>query len=278
MDLPEYEDQLRKFAVHTHLVDSCLNIFNQLQLKEIAELEQMITTGVDENGSEAGVKKINERLQYLMSKQPGLRLKDRSRLLLLYSLCISMSDSDRRAFMSRITTEEANLISNLEFFGVQFIGQKTSKKLDKATISAAKQQAKSANHILTRHEYKLQEILESACRSQFDPAKYTVLRGDINSAGAHKTEAVSMRKKGNTAPPVHMSSSNKLIVMVIGGVCYSELRVAKMVSQANGVAITIGGTEILSPGHYVDQIESTRPMHAAPMPMADTDDVVLNLR
>jgi len=78
----------------------------------------MITTGVDENGSEAGVKKINERLQYLMSKQPGLRLKDRSRLLLLYSLCISMSDSDRRAFMSRITTEEANLISNLEFFGV----------------------------------------------------------------------------------------------------------------------------------------------------------------
>ena len=82
----------------------------------------MITTGVDEHGSEAGVKKINERLQALMQVPGRLRAKDRGRLLLLYSLCISMSDSDRRTFMSRITTEEANLISNLSFFGVSFIG------------------------------------------------------------------------------------------------------------------------------------------------------------
>ena len=48
----------------------------------------------------------------------------------------------------------------------------------------------------------------------------------MNAAPAAKPEVASMRRKAKQATPVHASSSSKLIVMVIGGVCYSELRVA----------------------------------------------------
>jgi len=56
--IPEYTLMLSKYTMHTELLNRIMGKFNEKNLKDIGELEMLLTTGVTDDGDKPDSKKI----------------------------------------------------------------------------------------------------------------------------------------------------------------------------------------------------------------------------
>ena len=70
--------------------------------------------------------------------------------------------------------------------------------------------------------------------------------------------AQSVRNRGNRFAAASKQTKSfqgpRIIVLVLGGATYSELRVAYEVSQATNREVIIGGTSLLAPNDFIDML------------------------
>jgi syntaxin-binding protein 1 len=93
--LPEYQEVLSKLSQHMHLSHQCMDKFTSQQLLSLADIEQTLATGKDEDGKSPKIADIMEQCENELAKMKSI--KDKIRLILIcITSCNGLRTQDKR--------------------------------------------------------------------------------------------------------------------------------------------------------------------------------------
>lgn len=294
--LPQYESLIKSMEKHMTLVVACFDELDAQKIEPLADLEQDIVTGVNDNGDRVKQSQLRDRLARVVADK-AVSTENKMRLLMAYMVAQGDLGASRRQLLdsSGVTLKQARALTNLRALGVDIAKQ--ARPSDPRREAEFKERARSAPLLLMRFVPALRAVLDQLAadtlsRDEFPYTKEPPPKLEVSASGApssvggasaaSEVGAVSVRrnkrnnwrdrgkedtpaaesKEQEAAPP----SGPRLITYVLGGVAASEVRSAYEVAAERRAHMYIGSTELLSASAYLDALQGDD------LPEDDPDD------
>ena len=228
--MPEYTLTLKKYTLHMSLLDRLMGNFSKKNLKEIGDLEQTISTGVDSDEYKPSSSKIFQKFFEVLKNNPELSDDLKLRLSLLLYCNLSLSDSSKTKVKGVLDSElDKRCLLNLNYLNVDLAApsKATKNKLSDGHKAEAKKKMRSEKYDLCRYTVPLDRILDEYLEGRMDQTKFEsqlMPKGAKqknylpNNLAAFRSHNVSKKKRTNRS---------KLVLFIIGGITYPEIRVLK---------------------------------------------------
>lgn len=236
--LSEFHEMKNEFSLHLGLAQECFNQYERRRLAEVALFEQDMVMGKTVDG-ELTEKNSWNRLASILDIS-GLLETDRTRVIILYLLT-----------QPKLSPADQNRL------------------FEHAKLSPASRQAIKQYILMTQENYTPRKSKLATDSNAYDVSRYTPAIKDIalnmnlqefpslsSTSSSQPTAESSLAKKGislrfgSKVNPASSSSSNIMIMYIIGGITHSEMRVAYELSEK--MQTFIGGDEILTPNKWLD--------------------------
>ncbi|KAH9913550.1 Sec1-like protein [Epithele typhae] len=269
--LPQFQEQRDKFSLHLNMAQECMGIFERDKLPAVATVEQNCATGLTAEGKTP--KTLVEEMVPLLDSRDVVNM-NKVRIIALYiQHREGVPDEDRRRLYqhARLTMAEQDAVNALVKLGVRIsrgAGDKDVKKKIKQKTNSEEE------YELSRYKPVLRTVLEEHVANKLDPTLFPYVK-DSPSAGPTTSSlrsspapsvqpAVSLRSQ---KPSWHKASRvgggggrddnrQRIIVFVAGGMTYSEMREAYVLSRTLNKDIIIGSTHTLTPRDFVDDLKA----------------------
>ncbi|ORZ12622.1 Sec1-like protein [Absidia repens] len=282
--LPQFQEMKAKYSTHLSIAQELMSCFEKHKLNSVGNLEQNIATGETPDG-EMPKTVVLDMVPLL--DDPYISATDKTRLLMLYIISKEngLLEDDKRKLLehSQLSREHREAIENLSLMGVQVTkdrrlpGEKSSRKrLTRKRSNKNDDQP----YELSRYVPSLKKSMDAFFSQQLDHQQFAYAReSDMDkpdlspgnalgppSSGSSQLSGVSLRttkptwknKTTNGVSGQRTSNGAKLIIFVVGGMTYSEIRSAYEVGDLHNRDIFIGTTEILRPKTYVENLGQLR--------------------
>eukprot|EP01017_Pseudomicrothorax_dubius_P045723 TRINITY_DN7946_c0_g1_i1.p1 TRINITY_DN7946_c0_g1~~TRINITY_DN7946_c0_g1_i1.p1 ORF type:complete len:221 (-),score=72.74 TRINITY_DN7946_c0_g1_i1:11-673(-) len=130
--MPMYNELLAKYTLHMNLIDECNEKFNAKEIKEVAEIEQSLATGIDGAGKSVSQAKI---MAQVVQRITSGKLTDDEvlRLLITAVTTLELTEKDRKTLTSSLPPEDQRAVQNLIWMGISAQrsgGKKTQARVD----------------------------------------------------------------------------------------------------------------------------------------------------
>ncbi|KAI9248929.1 Sec1-like protein [Sporodiniella umbellata] len=265
-NLPQFQDMKAKYSAHLNIAQECMNSFEKNKLNSVGNLEQNMATAETATG-ETPLSNVVDMVPLLVD--PNVSSIDRVRLLMLYLIWkeTGVSESDQRKLIKHagVSDELSQAIYNLSLLGIQLIPKREEAKgpAFKKRRDRNKNREEEQPYELSRYVPVLKKVAESYLNNQLDETKfeYTKELEKTPSENAVSASGVSLRttktnwaKKSNSMNGSRTGKAARLIVFVIGGATYSEIRSVYELAEDYRRDIFIGTTQILKPSDFVEQM------------------------
>uniref|UniRef100_A0A8I3VWP4 Syntaxin binding protein 3 n=1 Tax=Callithrix jacchus TaxID=9483 RepID=A0A8I3VWP4_CALJA len=246
----EEEDDLWVRIRHRHIA-VVLEEIPKL-MKEISSTKKA-TEGKDlALGTDAEGQKVKDSMRVLL---PVLLNKnhdncDKIRAILLYIFSINGTTEENldRLIQNVKIENDSDMIRNWSYLGVPIVPQSQQGK------PLRKDRSAEETFQLSRWTPFIKDIMEDAIDNRLDSKEWPYC--SQYPAVWNGSGAVSARQKPRANYLEDRRNGSKLIVFVIGGITYSEMRCAYEVSQAHkSCEVIIGSTHILTPKKLLDDIK-----------------------
>ncbi|KMZ92185.1 syntaxin binding protein [Plasmodium vivax Mauritania I] len=277
--LPQYETMIEQYWLHVYLCDSCFQTLEKKNVVEVGMVEQDVCCNVDTYGKELTYTKNSANVLSILSSS-DYQQEEKARLLLLYLFNYeNVSELDKERLI-----ESSQLGLFMEKFVEHFLGLKmhcgqgthVERHPGEETPPACK-----PSHVLERNKKKIKHYKTVAKGAKYELSRYepnvkdiitelhedTLHRGDYpfvdanrgSSSDQHvKEQHPSAGKKANVTrgtvwefksverTEAQMGGKKKIIVFILGGVTFPEIRQAYELSEQLGVDVYVGGTSLLT--------------------------------
>lgn len=253
--MPQYQKELNKYSLHLHLAEDCMKNYKS-GVDKLCNVEQDLAMGVDAQGEKV---KDPVKLMVPVLIDPGVRNEDRLRLIMLYILTrqgVTNEVLEKQLQHANIPLAEKPTITNLSFLGLNVTTDQGRKRVwtpNRKTRSEERYQT-------SRWTPVLKDILEDAIDDKLDPKHFPFLSGQKAAGGGGSNyKAPSSARYGawgkNKDAAASRRSGPRLIVFVVGGISYSEIRTAYEVSgEKRPWEVIIGGDQILVPEKFLENL------------------------
>ncbi|OQR87935.1 syntaxin-binding protein [Achlya hypogyna] len=293
-ELPEFRDTLAKLSQHLYLAGKTLDEYTKHNLLGVSTLEQSLATGVDEAGKKIKLPKVLKDMEELLA-DPKIPASDKARLLAVFVITQDAAkDADRKKLfaLAQLPAVIDKALHNMKYLGVfmdkiAVVSNATGHNLTADEIKDAAKKATTSEYATARYEPKLKSWMDKLLKKTLDPVEfpYVIAPPPGTPAAAAKREPTSLRKKiaakvaGKTGAD---SPSNKdacvgerLIVFVVGGATYSELRSVYDLRERETRDVILGATSFLRPKGFLESLvtldEPAPPVVVAKAPAYSAD-------
>ncbi|KAI0079338.1 Sec1-like protein [Panus rudis PR-1116 ss-1] len=263
-NLPQYKEQREKFSLHLNMAQECMGIFERDKLPDVATVEQNCATGLTAEGKTP--KTLVEQMVPLLDSR-DVHNSNKVRIISLYmQYRDGVPDEDRRRLYqhARLSLPDQDALNSLVHLGLRIArapGDKDTKKKLKP------KQSKEEEYELSRYKPLLTNVLEDQVNSRLDPTLFpyvkespsltpapTSLRSSpAPQATSLRSQKPSWHRAGRPGATQH-DNKQRILVFVAGGMTYSEMREAYLLSKSLNKDIIIGSTHILTPRQFIDDL------------------------
>lgn len=245
--MPYFRKQLTKQVVHLNIAEDCMNKFKS-NIEKLCKVEQDLALGTDVDGQKVK-DSMRVLLPVLLNKNHDSYDKIRAILLYIFSTNGTTQENLDKLIQNVQIENDSDMIKNWKYLGVPVVTTSTSqRKLSRRDRSSEE------TFQLSRWTPVIKDVMEDAIENKLDSKEWPYSSPcpvPWNGSGA-----VSARTKSKASYLDDRKNSSKLIVFVIGGITYSEMRCAYEVAQANKACeVIIGSTHVVTPRRLLDDVK-----------------------
>eukprot|EP00403_Amphidinium_massartii_P022659 CAMPEP_0178403624 /NCGR_PEP_ID=MMETSP0689_2-20121128/17465_1 /TAXON_ID=160604 /ORGANISM="Amphidinium massartii, Strain CS-259" /LENGTH=649 /DNA_ID=CAMNT_0020024585 /DNA_START=95 /DNA_END=2044 /DNA_ORIENTATION=+ len=283
---PQFKEQVEQLDLHMNLLQQTIRKLNEERLFEEYEkgdtlglLEQRIACGVDENGKDVKPAQFVESLAKVFTRFDFLTSTAKLRLLMLLFACVSnVADNVQQRLLDQAKLEDEDREACLRFVAQlrevpdkqrYHHGKGALHNVTKDSHARYKRLAREdGRYQLSRFEPRLKLLLEQLAGRKLSQDFFPSYGASGQVAGGShffaasggsgaKSNSWAFTEDSTGGPSVVVPVTQRILVFIIGGVTFSELRSAAEVSkELRDTEICVGGTCLLTPKRF---LESYRP-------------------
>ncbi|XP_033007356.1 syntaxin-binding protein 3 [Lacerta agilis] len=247
--MPHFRKQITKQVVHLNIAEDCMSKFKN-NIEKLCKVEQDLALGTDVEGQKVK-DQMRVLLPVLLNKNHDSYDKIRAILLYIFSTNGTTQENLDKLIQNVQIENDSDMIKNWKYLGVPVVIAAASQQ----RRSSRKDRSSEQTFQLSRWTPVIKDIMEDAIENKLDSKDWPYCSqcpAPWNGSGA-----VSARNKPKTSYLDDRKSGSRLIVFVIGGITYSEMRCAYEVSQAyKSCEVIIGSTNIVTPRRLLDDVKA----------------------
>jgi len=274
--MPQHQKELAKFSTHLHLAEECMKNY-QGYIDKLCKVEQDLAMGTDAEGE-----KIRDHMRNIVPilLDQNVTINDKIRIILLYIQSkngISEENLTKLIQHAQIPPAKHSIIRNMSNLGVNVVVDGNRKKIWQMK---RKERVSEQTYQMSRWTPQVKDIVEDAIEDKLDNNHFPFLSGQRQGPNIKQAPTRPDRNKSSApTPPLrffHSSSAKsvrygqwhkdkketqtknvpRIMVFIVGGCCYSELRAAyEVTNEKKNWEIIMGGSHLLTPEGFLENIK-----------------------
>ncbi|CAA9993069.1 unnamed protein product [Nesidiocoris tenuis] len=272
--MPQYQKELSKYSTHLHLAEDCMKAY-QGYVDKLCKVEQLNddVLAFDRSscrlqfqdlamGTDAEGERIKDHMRNIVPVllDQAVSNYDKMRIILLYVLVkngISEESLNKLVQHAQIQPHEKQAIINLGNLGLNVIvdGNNVRKKI---WTPPKKERITEQTYQMSRWTPIIKDLMEDCIDEKLDLKHFPYLAGRTASSGYHAPSSSARyghwhKDKGQQA----VKNVPRLLVFIIGGMTFSEIRCAYEVTAAvKNWEVIIGSSHIMTPEDFLSNLSN----------------------
>ncbi|XP_052656636.1 syntaxin-binding protein 3 isoform X1 [Harpia harpyja] len=247
--MPHYRKEISRQVVHLNLAEDCMSKFKS-NIERLCKTEQDLALGTDAEGQKVK-DSMRVLLPVLLNKSHESYDKIRAILLYIFSTNGTTQENLDKLIQNVQIESDSDMIRNWKYLDVPVLSSSAAQQHK----HRRRDRSSEETYQLSRWTPIIKDVMEDAIENKLDSKDWPYCSQcppTWNGSGA-----VSARQKPKASYQDERKSSARLIIFVIGGITYSEMRSAYEVSQVyKSCEVVIGSTHILTPKRLLDEVKS----------------------
>ncbi|CAF1129741.1 unnamed protein product [Adineta ricciae] len=254
--MPQYQKELNAYALHFIIAEQCMNKYNREAVEKLCSVEQNLAMGTDPEGE-----RIKDHMRNIVPLllDTSIAIDDKIRVIMLYILQkngITEENLDKLLSHAIIPVSKKTLITNLQYLNLQ-ITQDQNRTGRRKNIPPNRKERSDSTYTNSRWVPYVKDIMEDVIEDKLDIRQFPSISAQRNPTAPYSAQ--SSRGFGGWMNGRKVAAYNgpRLIVFILGGVAYNELRCAYEVTQSNlkKWEVFIGSDHILTPTGFLRNLE-----------------------